>query len=149
MFRTKTVLFISYICIYFYNLSFWYIYFYPFQFYLHLFFFYPNLPPFIHPIISTVKTFNLYFSLVKPSMTWEVSCWVILLLKLNFTRLVLKTSIQLWHPGRDVWSTDLFALVNRRMRQLYTACKTCGHNLHNERKKLTLAKIWKTWPREK
>lgn len=149
MFRTKTVLFISYICIYFYNLSFWYIFFILFSSICSYFFSYPNLPPFIHPIISTVKTFKLCFTLVKPAMTWEVSCWVILLLKLNFTRLVLKTSIQLWHHGRDVWSTDLFALVNRRMRQLYSACKNCGHHLHNERKKLTLAKIWKTWPGEK
>lgn len=148
MFRTKCYSFLTslYISI-IYHLIYIYIYIYPFQFYLQLFF-YPNLPPFIHPIISTVKI-NLCFTLVKIAMTWEVSCWVILLLKLNFTRLVLKTSIRLWHPGRDVWSTDLFALVNRRMRQLYSACKNCGHNLHNERKKLTLAKIWKTWPGEK
>lgn len=102
--------------------------FYLFKFSLQLFSFLPQ------------STTNLCFTLSLPTMTWGVSCWRIRWLKLSFTRLVLRTSMHLRHPGTDIWSTDLFALVNRRMRQLCTAYKTVAITYIMRGKKPTLAK---------
>lgn len=81
-----------------------------------------------HPLftllVNTTKTFYfLCFMLDSVTMAWGVTCWVTQLLQLNFTRLILMTSIYLWYPGGDIWSTDLFALESRRMRQLCIAYK--------------------------
>lgn len=104
-FRSKTVLCTFYILLTHFDIRIFYL----LKFYLQLFSFLPQ------------PTTNLCFTLGLPTMTRGVSCWRIRWLKLSFTRLVLRTSMHLRHPGMDVWSTDLSALVNRRMRQLCTA----------------------------
>ena len=148
-FRSKTVLCIFYILlisiIYHFDIHIFYL----LKFYLQLFSFLRQ------------STTNLCFTLGLPTMTWGVSCWMIRLLKLSFARLVLRTSVHLWHPGTEVWSTDLFALVNRRMRQLCTAYKTVaityimrGKNRHlpkcerpdKGKNKLLINQLdWKIW----
>lgn len=107
-----------------------------------IFFFYFNLPSFVHPISKhheNILLLVLYAGFCP--MVWEVTCWVTQLLQLNFTRLILRTSIYLWYPGGDIWSTDLFALESRRMRQLCIAYKIVATTYIMRGKKLTLAKV--------
>lgn len=103
------------------------------------------------PIFIRTVFKSFCFSLGSTIMTWDELYLITLFLKFSFTRLIPsipRTSIYLWQPRRDIWTTDYVALANRRIRQQNTSFKTVATTYTLEGKKFTCAKIWKTWKRK-